>query len=82
MSKPQTDREELNELNAIAREAREKIDSRVNVAVDGVVALTPDELKARKRRNLVIALSVGGFMLLVFFITIAKLQGDVLVRPL
>lgn len=44
--------------------------------------MTPEELQARKRRNLVIALSVGAFMLLVFFITIAKLQGDVLVRPL
>ncbi|HRK63944.1 MAG TPA: hypothetical protein PLN53_06070 [Terricaulis sp.] len=82
MSKPQTDREELKELNAIAREAHEKIDSRVNVAVNGVIALTPEELKARKRRNLVIALSIGAFMLLVFFITIAKLQGGALERPL
>lgn len=44
--------------------------------------MTPEELKARKRRNLVIALSIGAFMLLVFFITIAKLQGGVLERPL
>ena len=44
--------------------------------------MTPDELSARKRRSLVIALSIGAFMLLVFFITIAKLQGDVLVRSL
>lgn len=44
--------------------------------------MTPEELKARKRRNLVLALSIGAFMLLVFFITIAKLQGGVLERPL
>lgn len=44
--------------------------------------MTPEELKARKRRNLVIALSIGAFMLLVFFITIAKLQGGALERPL
>lgn len=44
--------------------------------------MTPEEQQARKRRNLVLALSIGAFMLLVFLITIAKLQGDVLVRQL
>lgn len=44
--------------------------------------LTPEQIAARKRRNLWLALSVGGFMLLVFFITIARLQGGVLERPL
>jgi hypothetical protein len=39
------------------------------------VTLTPEQQRARNRRNLVLALSVGGFMLLVFFITIAKLQA-------
>lgn len=46
------------------------------------VVLTPEELRARKRRNLWIALSIGAFMLLVFLITIAKLQAGVLDRPL
>jgi hypothetical protein len=44
--------------------------------------MTPEELKARKRRNLVIAWSIAAFILLVFLITIAKLQGGVLERPL
>jgi hypothetical protein len=44
--------------------------------------MTPDELQARKRRNLWIALAVAGFVVLVFFITLAKLQAGVLERPL
>jgi len=44
--------------------------------------MTPDELRARKRRNLVLALSIGAFCLLVFFITLTKLQVGVLDRPL
>lgn len=46
------------------------------------VIMTPEELKARKRRNLWIALSIAAFVLLVFLITVAKLQGNVLDRPL
>jgi hypothetical protein len=41
------------------------------------VILTPEERAARKRRNLWIGLSVGGFMLLVFFITMAKFKAGV-----
>jgi hypothetical protein len=37
--------------------------------------LTPEQLRARKRRNLWLAVSIAAFMLLVFFITIAKLQA-------
>jgi hypothetical protein len=44
--------------------------------------MTPEELRARKRRNAVIAWSIGAFILLVFLITIAKLQSGVLDRPL
>lgn len=44
--------------------------------------MTPEELSARKRRNLWIALSVAAFVVLVFLITVAKLQGNVLDRPL
>jgi hypothetical protein len=84
MSKPQTDLEELKELDAIAREAQEKIDARPAVAglVEGAVELTPEQIKARGRRNIWIALSVGGFMLLVFLITLAKLGANVIERPL
>ena len=39
------------------------------------VALTPEELKARNRRNLWIALAIVGFVLLVFLITMTKLQA-------
>jgi hypothetical protein len=44
--------------------------------------MTPEELKARKQRSLWIALCVGAFIVLVFLITVAKLQGNVLDRPL
>lgn len=37
--------------------------------------LTPEALRARKRRNLWIALSIGAFMLLVFVISIAKMKA-------
>ena len=37
--------------------------------------MTPEELKARKRRNLWIALSVAAFMLLIFLITVAQIQA-------
>lgn len=47
-----------------------------------VVTLTPDQLRARRRRNLWIALSIGAFVVLVFLITIAKLKAGVLERPL
>lgn len=46
------------------------------------VALTPDELAARKRRNLWIALAIVGFVALVFLVTLARLQANVLDRPL
>ena len=46
------------------------------------VILTPEEMKARRRRNLWIALAVGAFMLLVFAITLTQMQADVLDRPL
>ena len=46
------------------------------------VTLTPEQVRARKRRNLWLALSIAAFVLLVFFITMAKLGGNVLERPL
>ena len=39
------------------------------------VILTPEELQARKRRNVWIALAVGAFMALVFAITLTQMQG-------
>jgi hypothetical protein len=46
------------------------------------VILSAEQVAARKRRNLWLALSIAGFVLLVFFITLAKLQAGVLDRPL
>ena len=39
------------------------------------VTLTPEQEKARKRRNVWIALAVGGFMALVFAITLVQIQA-------
>jgi hypothetical protein len=50
--------------------------------MSGPIIMTPDELKARKRRNLWIALSVAAFVLLIFLITLAQLKAGVLDRPL
>ena len=38
--------------------------------------MTPEEAKQQKRRNLALALSLGGFMLIVFLVTILKLSGN------
>lgn len=38
-------------------------------------ALTPEALRERKRRNLWLALSIVAFVVLVFFITIAKMRA-------
>jgi hypothetical protein len=50
--------------------------------VNETVELTPDQIRARKRRNLWLALSIGGFMLLVFLITVARLGASVAERTL
>jgi hypothetical protein len=43
---------------------------------------SPEEMKARKRRNQWTALALVAFMILVFVITLTKLGADVLVRDL
>jgi hypothetical protein len=42
-----------------------------------VVTLSPEELKARKRRNLWIALAIGAFVVLVFLISMVKVQDGI-----
>jgi hypothetical protein len=37
--------------------------------------MTPDELKARKRRNMWIGLAIFAFIVLVFFITMARVKA-------
>ena len=46
------------------------------------VQLTPDQLRARKRRNVMLALSVAAFMLLVFLITVSRIGGAIMDRSL
>jgi len=42
--------------------------------MDDTVKLTPEQVRARNRRNLLIALAVGAFVVLVFFITVVKVE--------
>ena len=37
---------------------------------------TPEELRAQKRRNVAIALSLAAFMVLVFVVTVVRLQQN------
>lgn len=39
------------------------------------VIMTPEEQRARKRRNFWIAIAVGGFMALVFAITLTQMNA-------
>jgi hypothetical protein len=39
--------------------------------------MTPDELAARKRRNLWIALAIAAFVVLVFLITMVKVEDGI-----
>ena len=41
------------------------------------VVLTPEELKARSRRNVWIALSIVAFVVLVFLITMVKVEDGI-----
>ncbi len=49
--------------------------------IQGVV-LTPEQQKARRQRNVAIALALGCFVVLFYVVTIAKLGPGVLNRPL
>jgi hypothetical protein len=46
-----------------------------SAAPDEFVTLTPAQQKARKRRNLIIAFSIIGFVVLVFAITVAQMAA-------
>ena len=39
------------------------------------VALTADQDKARRRRNVMLALAIAGFMVLLFLITLARINA-------
>ena len=40
------------------------------------IILTPEQVRARGRRNLVIALSIIAFVVLVFFVTMARMSAN------
>ena len=44
--------------------------------------LTPEEVAARRRRSVVIALSLAAFVVLTFVVTLVRLGGNVLERPI
>ena len=46
------------------------------------VVLTPEQLRARKRRNVAIGLTVGLLVVLFYAVTIAKLGAGMFNRPL
>ncbi len=46
------------------------------------IALTPEQQKSRRQRNVAIGLAVGFFVLLFYVVTIAKLGPGVLSRPM
>lgn len=45
------------------------------------IKLTPEQEKARKKRNIWIALALGAFMVLVFLITITQMKAGVAIGP-
>jgi hypothetical protein len=44
--------------------------------------LTPEEVAARRRRSIVIAVSLAAFVVLVFVVTLVRLGGNVIQQPL
>ena len=46
------------------------------------VVLTPEQIAARTRRNVIIALSVVAFVVLVFAITLVQVRAGILDRAL
>ena len=44
--------------------------------------LTPEEVAARRRRSVVIALSLAAFVVFTFVVTLVRLGGNVLERPI
>ena len=44
--------------------------------------LTPEQARARGRRNLAIAFGLVAFVVLIFLVTVFQLKGSVLERPL
>jgi hypothetical protein len=46
------------------------------------ITLTEQQLRARRARSIAIALALGAFAIVIFVVTIVKLGGNVLTRPM
>jgi len=46
------------------------------------VKLTEQQLRARRARSIAIALALGAFVIVIFLVTIVRLGGNVLTRPM
>jgi hypothetical protein len=46
------------------------------------IRLTEQQLRARRSRSIAIALALGVFVIIVFLVTIVRLGGNVLTRPM
>jgi hypothetical protein len=46
------------------------------------IRLTEQQLRARRNRSIAIALALGAFVVLIFLVTLVKLGGNVLTRPM
>ncbi len=71
-----TELDELREIRNLERKQQAETERFFENKLTGeTVALTPEQLKARKRRNVWIALSITAFIVLVFLITMVRV-GD------
>jgi hypothetical protein len=48
---------------------------------DGI-RLTEQQLRAQRSRSIAIALALGAFVVIIFVVTLVKLGGNVLTRPM
>jgi hypothetical protein len=46
------------------------------------IRLTETQLRARRSRSIAIALALGAFVVVIFLVTLVKLGGNVLTRPM
>ena len=46
------------------------------------IRLTEQQLRARRNRSIAIALALGAFVIVIFVVTLVKLGGNVLTRPM
>jgi hypothetical protein len=46
------------------------------------IRLTEQQLRARRSRSVAIALALGAFVVVIFVVTLVKLGGNVLTRPM